>query len=485
MVVPNSAHFPFGRHPDCLPPLNGMPYQTCLPVRRRYRAWTWNRAPGRRLLHWPRGYPDPRDIAIRKPFFGWYLVLVILQGLFLGAGLSSFALGVLLPRMSTDLGWSLATLVGANSIGSVASSLASPPLGGLIDRRGARGLLTVTTLLTGLSVALCGLVREPWQFYLLFGIVPGICRGGMMNVAPSAMIAQWFHKKRSLAFSIVAVGPPLAGLIFPPVTAALLAWFDWRGSWFAWGGFTMLLALGPLLLVRRRPEDMGLLPDGESAPPPDSGPAGGAAGSPVPDDDWTFREAVGSAGFWVVAASMALVMVMPAALLLFLFSFYRDLGFSEPAAAGLLSAAYSIQLVARLGIWGPLAVRLGSVRWVAPLWGALMLASTLFFMLVNGELLAFASIVLFGVAMGGSMVVHLQVWPEYFGRRSVGSITGLGSLLWGVSSAAGPLIGALVLDHTGNYNLLFAIVSALVFVGVALLLVTGRPVRPRRTPALA
>ncbi|MEK7214639.1 MAG: MFS transporter [Chloroflexota bacterium] len=413
-------------------------------------------------------------------------MLVVLQGLFLGAGLSSFALGVLLPSMSADLGWSLATLVGANSIGSIASSLASPPLGGLIDRRGARGLLTVTTLLTGLSVALCGLVREPWQFYLLFGIIPGLCRGGMMNVAPSALIAQWFLKKRSLAFSIVAVGPPLAGLVFPPVTAALLAWFDWRGSWFAWGGFTMLLALGPLLLVRRRPEDMGLLPDGESSPAADAGPpAGGAGGRTARDDDWTFREALRSAGFWVVAASMALVMLMPAALLLCLFSFYRDLGFSEAAAAGLLSAAYSIQLVARLGFWGPLAVRLGTVRWLAPLWGALMLASTLFFMAVNSELLAYASVVVFGVAMGGSMVVHLQIWPEYFGRRSVGSITGLGSLLWGVSSAAGPLIGAAVLDQTGNYRLLFAIVSSLVGFGVVLLVFMGRPVRPWRTPAPA
>lgn len=422
-------------------------------------------------------------IPLRKPFYGWYLVLVALQGLFLGAGLSSFALGVLLPSMSADLGWSLATLVGANSVSSIASSLASPPLGGLIDRRGARGVLTITTLLTGVSVLLSGLVREPWQFYLLFGIIPGICRGGMMNVAPSAMIAQWFLKKRSLAFSIVAVGPPLAGLIFPPVTAALLGWFDWRGSWVAWGAFTMLLALAPLLLIRRGPEDMGLLPDGEptaAEPVPANGGPGRAGGW---DDDWTFREALSSVGFWGIAASMALVMVMPAALLLFLFSFYRGIGFSDTGAAGLMSAAYSIQIAARLGFWGPLVVWLGSVRWVAPLWGVLMMASTLFFMMVNNELLAYASIIVFGIAMGGSMVVHLQIWPEYFGRRAVGSITGLGSLLWGVSSAAGPLIGALVLDRTGNYDLLFAIVSALVGVGVMWLVVMGRPVRPRRAVA--
>ena len=396
---------------------------------------------------------------------------------FVGAGTTGFTFSIFLPAMLADLGWSRGVLVGAHSLGAVAASLAAPWIGGIVDRRGARGVLALSVVCTGAALALSARVQSPWQFFLAYGLIGGVARAPMMSVAPGAMIANWFVRRRTLAFSIAALGPPAVSLVSPPVIAAMVAALGWRHGWTGLGAVAVGIALAPIvLLVRRRPEDLGLTPDGD---PPAAAPPTPVVGSeraaPV---DWTFRETLRSPAFWMVACAMALIGLAPMTATLFMFPFFRDQGLSPSVAAATISVMSFFQVVSRIGFWAPVITRLGSVRWALLIWGGLLFFSTLFMAATRTEMGAYLAAGFLGLAMGGNLVLQLQIWPEYFGLTAVGAITGTAQLVNGLSYAAWPLIGAALLDATGDYTLFYMTVAGFVLLGLALLVVAGRPRRP-------
>ncbi|MCX6020697.1 MAG: MFS transporter, partial [Chloroflexi bacterium] len=379
-------------------------------------------------------------------------------------------------------GWSRSALVGASSVGWIAASLAGPWIGRIIDRRGARLMLAISVIITGVSSVASGYVQEPWQFYISFGLLGGGARAALMNVAPGAMVANWFVRRRPLAFSFAALGPPASSLVFPPIAAAVVGAYGWRAGWMALGVFAVTIGLLPvLLLVRRRPEDMGLTPDGD--PPAALAPARPAGSPPLPspsDNDWTFQEALHSRDFWMVAASMALIQLAPGTVVLFLFSYFRDQGMSEAVAATTISVLSVVQVVSRMAFWTPVITRMGTVQRALLLWGGLLLASTLFLATAHTEIMAYLASAFIGLAMGGNLVLQLQIWPEYFGRSAVGAITGAAQMLGGLSAAGGPLLGAVLLDATGSYSNLYIAVAGFVLMGIALQVIVGKPRRPAR-----
>lgn len=118
------------------------------------------------------------------------------------------------------------------------------------------------------SLLLMAVMREPWAFFLLYGLLGGVCRSALQNVAPGAMVAQWFVRRRPLAFSLVAIAPPSASLVLPPIIAALLIGAGWRWAWVIIAVGTVAIALAPIVLVvRRRPEDLGVEAMAGTGPP--------------------------------------------------------------------------------------------------------------------------------------------------------------------------------------------------------------------------
>ncbi len=414
-------------------------------------------------------------ISLPRIFHGWYIVGVIYLSLFLAAGLGSFAFSILLPQMVEDLGWSRSVLVGAASLASLAASAISPWSGSIVDRYGGRLLLAMGLLGMGIAAAASGLIQEPWQFYLSFGLLLGIARGAATNAAPSAIIAQWFLRKRPRAFSAVSVGPPSGGLLFPPLTALLLTVTDWRTVWVVLGSLAIGATVLPLFLVHRRPEDIGLAVDGRATPLPDPSLVQTPTTDEIEGGDWSFHEAIRSVGFWGIAISLALIQLVLATVLLFLFSFFRERGLPETVSATVVSLVYLVQIFTRVAVWGPLIARFGSVRWPTVIWAALLGAGAVSFVIVHNEATAYLTAAFFGIGMGGTLIIMLQLWPEYFGKREVGAIGGAAYLVTGLTSAVGPLLGAAILDLTGNYDLMFIAVGSFVLVGIAIQVVVGKP----------
>jgi len=422
-----------------------------------------------------------RLARLRRPFYGWYIVGVAFISLFIQASTGGFTFSIFLPAMSEDLGWSLSTIVVGLSLSAITAALAGPLLGRVVDRRGPRIVLAFCVVLMGIAQFSSGLVTEPWQFYLAFGLMGGFARSGLQSTIPGAMIAQWFLRRRSAAFGVAAMGPPFANLLLPPSLAVVVGELGWRAGWSSLGILGVLIGLAPaLLLVRRRPEDIGLRPDGDE-------PEAATADTPeerraaIGGDDWTAREAIHHPAFWMVAAGMALILLAPNVSIIFLFSYLSSQGMPPSAAAAAISAVSAMQVLSRLVFWAPFVARLGSVRWALVVWGSILLCSSLLLATAQGEVWAYIAAGVLGLGLGGNLLLLLQVWPEYFGRTAIGAIIGTAQLLQGTTSAIVPLALAALLDHTGSYQMLYLILAALVMVGLSLHIVVGKPRRPARS----
>jgi MFS family permease len=384
--------------------------------------------------------------------------------------------------MRAELGWSQSQLVTAASITAITSALAGPLLGRVVDLRGPRLVLISSVVGMGVGMAASGLVDQPWQLYVTFGLVSGVARSALQSVLPGTMIATWFVRRRSTAYGIAAMGPPCANLLMPPLLAAIVFTLGWRAGWIGLGLSAILLGLLPALVInRRRPEDLGQRPDGDA---PTSGAVGPAHRPNVESagalEGWTARVAIHSPAFWAVAAGMALVLLGPNVSIIFMFSYLSNNGIAPANAAAAVSAVSAMQVLSRLVFWAPVSGKI-NVRWLLVLWGGLMFCATLLLSFARGEVWSYLAAGLLGFSLGGNLILQLQVWPEYFGRVAAGTIIGLGSLLQGVTGAVVPLLLAMFLDHTGSYSTLYLIVSGCVLCGLALHLIVGRPRRAVQT----
>ncbi|MEA2639480.1 MAG: hypothetical protein QOF51_874 [Chloroflexota bacterium] len=421
---------------------------------------------------------------LRRPFYGWYIVGVAATSLFIQASTGGFTFSIFLPAMSADLGWSRSTIVLGTSLAAITAAVAGPGLGRVVDRRGPKLVLVLSVVCMGLALMAAGLVTEPWQFYLTVGLISGAARSALQSAIPASLIANWFHRRRAAAYGTAAMGPPIANLTLPPIIAAVVGTLGWRAGWMTLGLLAIAVGLAPaLLVVRRRPEDIGLRPDGDE--PVETVPSvpGSLPARARDADDWTAREALHSPGFWLIAAGMALIQLAPNVSIVFMYSYLSSKGIDPTAAAAGVSMVSAMQVVSRLVFWAPAIRRLGSVRWALVLWGSLLLCSSLLLALAEGEIWAFVAAGVLGLGLGGNLVLQLQIWPEYFGRTSIGTIIGTAQMLQGITSATVPLLLAAMLDRTGSYTTLYLIVAGLVLVGLTIHATVGKPQRPVPAPA--
>ena len=198
---------------------------------------------------------------------GWQIVGVSFLSLFIHGAATSYLFGVLVVPMEEDLGWSRSELVAALTVATFITAGFGILVGGLFDRHGARVGMTLSAILGGVSLIGLAFIGAQWQYYLLLGIGVGIARTGLENIGPRTAIANWFIRKRAAAFAWFSGGRAVFGFAMVPIFALIVERTSWRVGW-ATLGFLELLILAPLawIIVRRKPEDFGLLPDNSQLP---------------------------------------------------------------------------------------------------------------------------------------------------------------------------------------------------------------------------
>ena len=420
-----------------------------------------------------------RSTSRSRFFYGWYIVGVG----FLANVASSFALAstlsIFLKPLTADLGISRGVFSLLRSGEGIIAACLAPFIGTLVDRYGGRWLMAGGTAIAGVGFLLLSQIDGFTQFAAirLTLVTLGDCMMGYMVV--NVIIAQWFVRQRGRALAFSSMGVGFAKVCMPILAAWLLVILGWRQTWFVFGLTTMvLLVLPALLVIRRSPEDMGLRPDGASesvitTSSVASRKTENLASRPDLDAAWTRADALRSSAFWLLVITFGISSVGVTGLNLHVYSYVTDLGHSAVVAASVMGVIASMQLASPLA-WGFLAERI-DVRYAAMLRFVIQ-AVGLGLAIATGNLFClYAGFFLYGIGLGGNMVLPDILWANYYGRRSLGRIRGMGLFISHMLAAAGPPFFGFLFDITGGYGLSFAIFGAILILSALLSLMLRPP----------
>jgi len=405
-----------------------------------------------------------REHQLKSPgiFYGWYIVGVG----FLANVASSFALAstlsIFLKPLTAELGISRGVFSLLRSGEGIIGACLAPVVGTLVDRYGGRWLMVFGSAITGLGFLLLGTIDSFGQFAAIRLTLVTFGDALMGYMVVNVVVAQWFIRQRGRAFAFTSMGVGFAKVCMPVLAAWLLVALGWRQTWMVFGILTMaLLVLPALLVVRRTPEDMGLRPDGAAEPVANDG--GSARGQRTTNQQsanetemlWTRAEAVRTTAFWLLVITFGISSVGVTGLNLHVYPYVTDIGHSPVVAATVMSVIASMQLASPLA-WGFLAERIDPR--IAAMLRFIVQGIGLGLAIATGNLIClYAGFFLYGIGLGGNMVLPDLLWANYFGRRSLGKIRGLGLLISQVLAALGPPFFGFLFDITGGYGLSFAI----------------------------
>jgi MFS family permease len=398
------------------------------------------------------------------------------------------ATGTFLVALEEDFGWSRTLLSGAFSIARAEGALMGPFEGVLADRMGSRRTLTTGLLICGTGFLLFTTVSHPAPFYFVYVIITsGAGLGGYVPIA--TMINHWFARNRSRAMSVVMLGGSVGGALVP-----LIAWgiveHGWRWVAGGIGVFVLMLALPVWILVRDRPERMGLRPDGDAAtsrradPPTGSGRTAlsselprqvGVGTHPIAQEtpEMTAREAMRTWAFWGIALSHAGTGIMVTTLALHLVPHLHDQGMSLPLA-GTVVLVMTCTAACFQVVGGWLGDRVDK-RYVIFVFMTMQGLAVLFLLMVDSLAMAMLFAVMQGAAHGGRAPAATTIRGEYFGRKSFGTILGISMMPMNAGSIAMPLLAGLMYDLRGSYTIPFLSMGVMVLVCGALILTVRRP----------
>src|SRR5438874_12048737 len=233
-------------------------------------------------------------------FYGWVLVAIAFVTMAVGVNART-AFSLLFPAMLDEFGWDRGLTAGAFSFGFLVSAVVTPFVGRLMDQRGPRLVVELGVAAMGIGLLLGSLVREPWQLYLTLGALAGGGVNCLAYTGQSLFLTNWFVRRRGLALSIAFSGVGIGSVTLLPWLQTLIESGGWRTACWTLGILVLVLLAPPNLLLRRRPQDLGLAPDGIRA----SGPAGARRDNIVDPDwaavEWTLPRALRTRRFWWIA----------------------------------------------------------------------------------------------------------------------------------------------------------------------------------------
>jgi MFS family permease len=421
--------------------------------------------------------------ASRLPFFyGWIVVGVafVTMGVAVNAR-TMFSL--LFPPILDEFGWDRGATAGAFSFGFVISAITSPMFGWLMDRRGPRVVLQLGVVAVAAGQLLATVSGAAWQFYLTLGVLVGIGTSVLGFSGQSLYLPHWFERRRGLAMSMAFSGVGIGSIVLLPLAQVLIDQHGWRAASWAMGGL-MLVLVAPLnLLVRARPADLGLQPDGDVVPHGASARSRDNVVDPAwAAVDWTLGRALRTQRFWWIALGYFCALYAWYAVQVHQTKYLVEIGFDAMTAAWALGL---VSLVAIPGqIWlGHLSDRIGR-EWVWTI-GCLGFVLCYVALLLLGagpsRPLLYAMVLAQGFLGYAVTSVFGAVPAEIFEGRHYGTIFGTLMMASIGGAAAGPWLAGALFDRTGSYAPGWSLALAASLVAIAAIWRAA----PRRVRAVA
>ena len=410
----------------------------------------------------------------RKVFYGYWIVAVTFICLLMMSGAGNFVYSLFVKPLGADLGWSRGEVMVGFTIFFGMVGIASPLVGRMVDRHGARLVIPAGALVMGLGFVLLSVMDELPLFYFGYVLV-GTGGSAMGPVATSAVVSNWFQKKRGTAIGLMSTGIGVGGLVLAPAVGFLISELGWRQSYLALA-FIVWVSVIPLslLVIRTKPAEKGLYPDGAAAPEASTTTEVSASGS----KDLTLRVALGTSAFWLIVIAFISSNFSNMGAIQAQVPHLDDIGFPAGTAAMALG---SVGLGSAIGkfIFGWLCDQI-KPKHACAIGLILQLAAVIVLLNIQPTWPLTAiwlhSFVL-GLSVGSWLPTMSMLVSTSFGLTCYGAIFGAVNFVQNFGTGSGPLMAGYLYDSVGSYYWAFVIFAALYAVAIPAILLVRQPVK--------
>jgi sugar phosphate permease len=383
-------------------------------------------------------------------------------------------MSIMLKPLTQEFGWSRTAATGAITTGTIIAGILSLPIGKLADKYGPRALTSLGALMTAIAYLAFSKLVALWQFYLIFIISRAISTNTLSNIVPRTAVVNWFFRFRGRALGLLAMSPALGASVLTIIAQFIMKNHGWRVVFVIFAiGMIVFQATPAALILRKRPEDLGLLPDGERkvAVSITSSTQVGAE----EELNWTLRDAIRTSAIWLLSAAIVVALAINSGIGFHMAAYFTDVGIDSTIAVGAISVYALTGAISNL-IWGFLTERLPE-RIMAATVMIISAGAILFLHFVRTAVGAYAFAVIFGLSSRGEGLLVNIILAQYYGRSSFGTITGFVFPFSMIGLGFGPLISAFSFDLTGSYNTGFNIFIVASLIAATLLWIAKKPAR--------
>ena len=414
------------------------------------------------------------SISNQKVYYGWWIVGGAIICQFTATSLTHTISGIFLNPVVNELGWQVWQYTLGPSLGMVVGSLAGIIAGQIVDRHGPRILMLIGAFVAAVSFVMMSQMSQVWVYWFCY-FLAGMAGWNFFGpLIVNATLNKWFVRKRGWALAIGSVGISLSGLITPLVMTAVVDHIGWRNSYWGLAGFVLVMIVPVSFVMRRTPEDYGLLPDGYI----EGEEIVANKGKSSVDDSYSFtrQEAVRTSGFWLLIAGFGFAMAALSSVIFHAMPFVTGAGFSRQVAALALSVNGLGNLISK-GVWGYCLERIVPKKLVVFAWCLSALGVGFMVLATQGGAIVFLFVgfFIYGFGFGGTVPLGESLWSHYFGRTHIGAVRGIGQPLTLLGPVACPVLVGLWYDQIGSYQFAFVALIGLYLIGALLVGISLRP----------
>jgi len=388
--------------------------------------------------------PSPRF------FYGWIVVAVAFLSLFISLGIR-FTYSIFFIPLTNEFGWDRAATSGIFSLSLLLFAVIGPLLGNLFDRVGARVVFVLGSAILGIGLILTGTAQSYWQMVVYYSVIASLGLAALSLGMHGVVLSRWFIRQRGLAIGLAFAGTGLGTFIFSPLCEQLIASYGWRNTYMALGAIVLVLLVpANALWARSRPQQMNLLPDGESV----LVDPGTRAKTTQPVHN--ARTALRDVRLWLLLITTLLALTSARMILVHAVAHMVDVGMTTLFAATVFGAVGAVQAPATVA-WGWISDRVGRV-WAFTLGSFFVVAAIAILLFLEADhdpMIAWLFAFAFGMGDSSRTSLINALTADLFEGPDFGTINGYNITAFGLGGALGPWLGGYLFDVTGHYTIAF------------------------------
>lgn len=404
----------------------------------------------------------------RNLYYGWYIVYALAITETVSYGVLYYAFSVFITPMEADFGWSRAEVTGALSLATLISGILAIPVGYWLDKHGARALMTVGSLGASILVFAWAQTDNLLMFYVIWALI-GVMMSAVLYEPAFVVAAKWFENRRGQAMTIITFAAGFASTIFLPLTEWLNRNYGRQDAIMILGAI-LLICTAPLhgFILRRRPQDLGLEPDGT---PPPSASESDTETSPIriKNISVSMGKAVRSQTFWWLTLAFSFSSLSALAIRTHFYPYLIDNGYDSSFAAGLGGAIGVMQVAGRV-LFAPLDARY-SGRTLSIGIFALLGISLMILYTIQSTFGVILFVIVFGMAFGAVTLVRPVIIAQYYGSAQYGRISSVMATFLTFAGTIAPFGAGVLYDgFQQNYDPILIILFVLSMLAILAML---------------